>query len=350
MRSLLRFGGAAVGVTALLLLGQPGYAEPGRVVDVSTDDQLSAAVAAAAPGDTIRMADGTYHAEVFATVSGTAAAPITLTGSANAVIVNDFFVQPTTACPSGHTAYGVWLNGASYWHLTGFTIAYSKKGIVVDHATGVLISGVTVHDIQEEGVHFRTSTVDSAIVGSRVYNTGLVKPGFGEGVYIGSAMGNWRCFGEAAGTGPDRSDRIRVIGNRIGPGVAAEGLDIKEGTVDGSVIGNVFDGTGITGQNTADSWVDAKGSDYQFIGNYGTYRPTPGSVFTDGYQTHEQFGLGYGCGNRWIGNFSDLGGVGAYAVDVTNQPQCVAHGDPNVVDASNVVIGATVGLTNIPVS
>jgi hypothetical protein len=37
-------------------------------------------------------------------------------------------------------------------------------------------------------------------------------------------------------------------------------------------------------------------------------------------------------------------------VDVTNQPQCVAQGDPNVVDASNVVIGATVGLTNIPVS
>ncbi|MET9554534.1 hypothetical protein [Streptomyces sp. NPDC006645] len=55
--------------------------------------------------------------------------------------------------------------------------------------------------------------------------------------------------------GVDASDRIHVLDNRIGPNVAAEGIDIKEGTNDGVVRGNTFNGTGITGQNSGDSWV-----------------------------------------------------------------------------------------------
>jgi hypothetical protein len=343
----------SITATAALLvsgLTGPAYADgasAGRVVDVTTGAELEAAIATAQPGDTIRMADGIYRAEAFATISGTPDAPITLTGSRDAVIINDHFEASTTPCPSGHTAYGVWLNNASYWHLVGFTIAYSKKGIVVDHATGVLISGVLVHDIAEEGVHFRRSTTDSAIVGSTVHTTGLVQPGFGEGVYIGSAFGNWRCYGEAGAGTPDRSDRIRVVGNRLGPNVAAELIDIKEGTVDGQVIGNFFDGRGITGANSGDSWVDAKGSNYQFTGNFGFYQQTPGSVFANGYETHEQFQLGYGCGNVFRGNFSALGGVGNYAFNVTNQDRCPTN--PNIVYDSNVVTGAVVGLTTIPV-
>ena len=338
----------AITTLAVGLSGSAALAAPRLVVNVSTAEQLAAAMASAVPGETIQLADGTYHGEAFTSVSGTAAQPITLRGSSRAIIVNDTFVAATTPCPSGHTAYGIWLNGASYWRLSGFTVAYSKKGIVVDHGTGVVIAGVTVHDISDEGIHFRTSTTDSSIVGSVIYNTGLVQPGFGEGVYLGSAMGNWKCFGENNHTGPDRGDRNQVIGNRIGPGVAAEHIDIKEGTVDGQIIGNVFDGRGISGANSADSWIDVKGSNYLIEGNLGTFAPTTGSVFADGYQIHEQFGLGYGCGNRFTGNVSDLGGVGAYAVNVTDQPMCTAAGNPNVVDATNQVTGATIGLTNIP--
>ena len=347
LRRLAVLGGAA-------LLGAGTFAVPapaapgGRTVSVSTAVELAQAMATAQPGDTIALADGVYHAEPFTTVSGTAAAPITLTGSRDAVIVNDRFETATTPCPTGHTGYGVWLNGASYWNLHGFTVADSKKGIVVDHATGVHITGVLVHDIQDEGVHFRKSTTDSSIVGSTIHHTGLVQPGFGEGVYIGSAYGNWRCYGENGAGTPDRSDRIQVVGNRIGPNVAAESIDIKEGTVDGTVIGNFFDGRGITGANTGDSWIDAKGSGYQVTGNYGYYAPSPGSVFADGYETHEQYNQGYGCGNVFRGNYSDLGGVGTVAVNVTDQEMCAAKGQPNIVYADNVVTGATVGLDQHP--
>ncbi len=323
-----------------------------RTVHVSTGDELARAIADARPGDTIRMADGTYRTEAFATVPGTASAPITLVGSRRAVVVNNWF-EPTTPCPAGHTGYGVWLNGASYWHLKGFTVADSKKGIVVDRSQHVVISGVLVERIGEEGVHWRKSSSDGLIIGSTIRDTGRTSPGIGEGLYIGSAYGNWRCHGEDGGTGPggkgpDRSDRVRAVGNRIGPGVTAEHIDIKEGTVDGQVIGNYFDGNGLTGEHFADSWIDAKGSNYLFLANLGIAGQTPGSALAHGYETHHQYNLGYGCGNVFRANASYLGGKGEYAFHITNQADC---GDnPNVVYDSNLVWGATGGLANIPVT
>jgi hypothetical protein len=174
-----------------------------------------------------------------------------------------------------------------------------------------------------------------------------VQKGFGEGVYIGSAYGNWRCYGENGTGTPDRSDRIQVIGNRFGPDIAAEHIDIKEGTVDGTVIGNFFDGRGLTGANSADSWIDLKGSRYQVTGNFGYFAQTPGGVFANGYEIHEQYGQGYGCGNVFRGNFSDLGGVGNLAVEVNTQAMCAAKNEPNIVYSDNAVTGAKVGLTNI---
>ncbi len=343
-------------VGGVILLGAAALAGPAlagvgpRTVPVATAAELEQALATARPGDTIKLADGVYHAEAFTTVSGTAAAPITLTGSRKAILSNDRFEKATTPCPGGHTGYGVWLNGASHWNLRGFTVANTKKGIVLDRASGVHLSNVLVRDIEDEGVHFRKSTTDSSIVGSTIQRTGLVQKGFGEGVYIGSAFGNWRCYGENGAGTPDRSDRISVIGNRFGPDVAAEHIDIKEGTVGGKVIGNFFDGRGLSGQNSADSWIDVKGSGFEITSNYGFFASSPGSVFADGYETHEQYNQGYGCGNVFRGNFSDLGGVGSVAVLVTNQDMCAAKGQPNLVYADNAVTGATTGLTNIPVT
>jgi len=136
-------------VAPLLVVATPAgaaAADHSRVVRVSTAAELAAAMAAAQPGDTIRMADGEYRGEAFTTVSGTPSRPITLVGSRRAVIVNDWFEQPTTPCPSGHTGYGVWLDGASHWRLHGFTVADSKKGIVVDRVVRLGWARGTVSD------------------------------------------------------------------------------------------------------------------------------------------------------------------------------------------------------------
>lgn len=329
----------------------PPSTPPGSTVDVATAAQLQQALAAARPGQTIRLAAGTYHGSFVATAAGTASQRITLTGPAGAILVNDGPSGTAPACPAPtagwDSGYGLWLADAPYWNLVGFTVAESKKGIVADNSHHTTIDGVYVHDVEEEGVHFRRSSADSILRNSRIERTGLVQPGYGEGVYIGSANSNWACHGNTGGA--DRSDRVQVLDNRIGPNVAAESIDIKEGTFDGVIRGNTFDGQGITGQNSADSWIDAKGIGYVIDGNTGTFR-APGT-FANGYETHNPSStpsFANGCGNVWRNNRSDLGGAGAYAINVTSTSKCPAN--PNVVYASNTVTNAVRGLTNIPVT
>ncbi|MFD7659336.1 cellulose binding domain-containing protein [Actinosynnema sp. NPDC059797] len=320
-------------------------------VDVATAEQLRAALAAAAPGVTIRMAPGVYRGSFTATSPGTAAAPITLTGPADAVLVNDGPSGSGPACPAPtpgwDPGYGLWLHGAPHWNLVGFTVRESKKGIVVDASPHTVVDGVRVHHVDEEAVHFRRSSSDSVLRGSVISHTGLAQPGYGEGVYIGSAGSNWDCHGNTGGV--DRSDRVRVLGNHVGPHVTAEAVDVKEGTSGGVVRGNTFDGTGLSGQNSADSWVDVKGVGYLIEDNTGTFA-APGT-FANGYETHNPVTTPpspNGCGNTWRGNRSDLGGVGRYAIRITSTSKCA--GLPNVVHASNTATRAVDGLTNVPVT
>jgi hypothetical protein len=323
----------------------------GPVVNVSTAAQLQSALAAARPGQTIRLAAGTYRGAFLARAAGTASQRITLTGPPNAVLINDGPAGTAPSCPTPtvgwDSGYGLWLFDAPYWNLTGFTVAESKKGIVADNSHHTTIDGVYVHDVEDEGVHFRRSSSDSVIRNSRIEKTGLVQPGFGEGLYIGSANSNWACHGNSGGV--DRSDRVQVIGNRIGPNVAAEAIDIKEGTFNGVIRGNTFDGQGVSGQNSADSWIDAKGIGYVIEDNTGTFR-SPGT-FANGYETHNPSttpSFANGCGNVWRNNRSDLGGVGDWAINVTSTSKCPDN--PNVVYASNTVTNAVRGLTNIAVT
>ncbi|MER7002057.1 cellulose binding domain-containing protein [Dactylosporangium sp. NPDC000555] len=319
----------------------------GSTVDVSTAAQLTAALANARPGQTIRLAPGTYDGSFIATTAGTATAPITVTGPRTAILTNPAPSGSGPSCPTPtpgwNPGYGIWLSGAAYWNLTGFTVANAKKGVVLDASPHVTIDGLHVHHIGDEGVHFRRSSSDGVIRDSTIEYTGTVQPGYGEGVYLGSANSNWDCHGNSGGV--DRSDRVQVLNNRIGPYVAAEHIDVKEGTVDGVIRGNAFDGQGISGQNSADSWVDVKGSGYLIQGNTGTF--TAPGTFANGYETHNPV-AGSGCGNIWRDNVSDLGGAGRYAINVTSTSKCA--GNLNVVYASNTVRNATTGLTNIAVT
>jgi hypothetical protein len=308
--------------TAVTAAGSPTAfaAAPGAhaTVEVSTADELEDALAGAVPGETIQLADGIYQGNFETTVQGTADAPITLTGSADAVLT-----------ASG--GYGLHLDGASYWQVDGVTVTGSQKGIVIDSADGVTIDGVTVHDLDMEGVHFRNSSSNGVIRNSKIYDTGQDGRGMGEGVYVGSA----------GGVGSDESDHVTITGNTIGPGVGGENIDVKEGTTGTVISGNTFDGSGLTGANYDDSWVDVKGNDVTVENNKGTH------TTNDGYQTHSQED-GWGCGTVFRGNDSDLtgsDGPNQLAVDVTNaDDDCVT-----TVSSDNTVTGCK-GLTNVDVT
>ncbi len=158
---------------------------------------------------------------------------------------------------------------------------------------------------------------------------------------------NRECHGNSGGV--DKSDRVQVLDNTLGPNVTAEHIDVKEGTFNGVVRGNTFNGKGITGEHSADSWVDVKGTEYLLENDTGTFGK-PGTL-ANGYETHQiattpKFPSG--CGTTWRGDRSDLGGAGEYAIKITTLAQCT--GNPNVVYASNTVTGAKKGLTNAPVT
>ena len=315
LTSLLTLATTTGGLT---LLSAPAPAlDRATTIEVTTAAQLKSALTAAAPGDTVHLADGTYTGTFKATRAATSGARITLTGSSRAVLT-----------ASG--GYGLHLNGASHWTVRGLTVTGGQKGIVIDSAAGVVVDGVTVHDLDMEGVHFRKSSADGVIRNSRIYDTGNDGSGMGEGVYVGTAN-----------TLSDKSDNVRILDNTIGPDVGGENIDVKEGTTGTRITGNTFDGGGLTGTHYDDSWVDVKGNDVLVENNTGT-RTT-----NDGYQTHTQQS-GWGCGTVFRGNRSTLTGAGGstrLAINVTNNSTSCR----TTVYSSNTVTGGR-GLTNISVT
>ncbi|MFE6777316.1 nitrous oxide reductase family maturation protein NosD [Streptomyces sp. NPDC057702] len=312
-------GGLLATGPALQGAAHAAHARPAATVPVSSAPQLKDALEAARPGDTIELADGTYRGNFTTTRPGSRDAPITLVGSTRAVL-------------SAGGGYGLHLNGADAWNLRGFTVTGGQKGIVMDGADDVHLDGLTVRDLDMEAVHWRGSSSHGSIRNSTIRDTGTNGRGMGEGVYVGSAGGT-----------SDRSDNILIENNTLGPGIGGENIDIKEGTTGARIIGNTFDGSGLTGANYDDSWVDVKGDDVLVENNVGK-RTT-----NDGYQTHAVRD-GWGCRATFRGNRSDLSGSTGpdrYAINVTHYD---ARSCPVTVTGDNTVTGGR-GLTNpgIPV-
>ncbi|MGP3979623.1 right-handed parallel beta-helix repeat-containing protein [Streptomyces sp. KR80] len=342
-------GGAAI---AAWTLAPAGAAETGTgsgsgtrsVHKVSTAAELETALGAVKAGDTIELADGTYTGKFKTTANGTSAAPITLTGSSKAILQSKEFIDggeppppDSNGCPTGGFGYGLWFNGASNWNLKGFTVDTAAKGIVIDASPNVAIDGIEVRNTGAEAVHFRKNSPNGVIQNSNIHDAGKKQPQYGEGVYIGSAKSNWKCY--AGSNGVDASDNAKVLNNKIGPQVTAEGIDIKEGTKNGLISGNTLDGTGQQGQHYGDSAIDTKGDTYKIEDN------KVSNPLTDGFQTHTAQ-RPYGCANTFSRNTFDLGNAPGYAINVTNNSKSRCGSNPNVVYSSNKSSGGK-GLTNI---
>lgn len=217
---------------------------------VGTADELRDALAAARPGDTVALADGTYAGTFTATASGAADAPITLCGSASTVLDGG-------SVDEGYTLH---LDGASWWTVSGVTVTGGKKGVMLSGASDNTLRGITVHGTGDEAVHLRQGSSRNTLSGSTVFDTGLREADFGEGVYVGSAESNWCDLTDCE---PDRSDGNVIEGNVI-RATTAEAVDVKEGTSRGRLTGNTFEGPVGT---AVDALVDVKGNDWVVDGN-----------------------------------------------------------------------------------
>lgn len=305
----------------------------GRQVAVSTSAELKAALLDAQPGDTITMADGMYadsmhlgnYTGSFAiTADGTAENPITLAGSPNAVIDGN----------GTGGRYGLYLVGADHWNLVGFTVANASKGVVQDGSNHVFYEDMTVTNIGAEAVHFRAFSSHNVVKNSTISSTGRNSAQFGEGVYIGSASGaNWDIH---SGGEPDASDRNIVIGNTF-TDFTAEAIDIKEGSTGNYVAYNTFEGSSLSGENSADSWVDIKGNYNLVEYNTGT------NTLANGFEVHSiDSAPGWASHNLFRNNTANVnaGGYGFYISYSALQ-------GANTVECNNVVTGAVTGPWNV---
>ena len=277
-----------------------------------TAAEIQAAMKDATPGTVICLAPGTYVGErstsgdpgskalFYSGRSGTSSSPIVL----RSADPDHPAVLTGTSVSDG--SYGLRLTG-DYWQIEDVVVTHAQKGIIIDNGNHNLLC-VTVHHVGDEGVHFRDGSSYNVLERSRVYDTGNYQPGYGEGAYVGSDS--------------KASYEHRVIGNiirdtRFGGDITAEHIDIKEGA-DGTVVEFcTFDGPGITGQNSADSFVDVKGLNSVIRYNRGYRRGN--SFIVDAFQV-SCHGTSYPTGknNTFYWNTIDLDSTPGYLVHATS--------------------------------
>jgi hypothetical protein len=277
---------------------------PEATVTVSNSTELEDALTTPEPGTVIRLRDAVYKGNFTASGTGNVEQPITLCGTSESILDGG----------STEEGYVFHLQQSSYWVLQGFTVRNGQKGVMVDETTSSIIQDLTVHTVGDEAIHLRKFSTDNR------------KPKFGEGIYIGTAESNW-C--DVSNCEPDRSDRNEIVGNAISA-TTSESVDIKEGTSNGIVRGNTFEGSGIV---EADSWVDVKGTGWTIAENNGSNSPM------DGYQTHEIID-GWGTSNVFRSNTAVVNGPGfGYSLTPVRG---------NIVECSNQASAAEKGLSNAP--
>lgn len=255
---------------------------------------LQNAIKNALPGDVILVQPGTYtgvkstsgysNAYFYSGKSGTSTSKIILRSQDPA---NPAILQGS----STSSGYALYLTG-DYWEVRDLKFRTASKGIMLDNANRNLLNNVEVSNTGEEGVHFRDGSSNNVIENSRVHHTGVVTDAYGEGIYVGSDAGKWSTYAK------ETNDNV-VRNNILGPAVTAEHVDIKEGASRTILEYNTFHGDGITGANSADSFVDAKGNNSIIRYNTG-YREGDTNV-VDAFQVHAPV-TGWGLNNDFHHN------------------------------------------------
>ncbi len=273
-----------------------------RLVNVSTQSQLTAALNAALPGDQIRLGAGTYSGgfTIAASRDGTAQDPITLCG-------------PRTAIISGSpTHYG------NYWVFSGFRVTnLGYAGWFFRGAAFNVVDGIEIDHSQQELLVLADASHDNIVRNSSFHDSGLAGNAYAEGIYVGNGS-----------TNSDPANNNSLISNHLGPNIRSEHIDIKQGTSGTIVQGNVSDAAGFVFRSgMTDAIYITGGSNVQFLDNQVTNISSPSAEGMMNWQ---------GSNNQWRRN--KLSGS-------FHNGFSISGGSGNKVYCDNVVSGAAFGVT-----
>lgn len=261
----------------LFLLSISGFS---TTFNVATSLELTDALAAATAGDVISVAPGTYTTNKREALyqtrdnqnhirpyyfggfgEGTAADRIVIKSAdpSNPAILQGGGDEQSED-PSGYVLY---ITG-DYWQVEDLIVEQGAKGVILDNSNHSIIRNVEVRFIGQEAIHVRDGSNNILIDGVNVHDIGIWNDGFGEGIYVGSDNSVWYEGELNEGTGENGylykrvcNDNI-IINSTIGPNITAEPFDIKE-ACEGTIIENcTIYGSGVSGENFADSFIDIK--------------------------------------------------------------------------------------------
>jgi hypothetical protein len=300
--------------------GDCGSYSHDRLVSVSTAAELSSAISNAQPGDLIELASGDYTGKWTITRSGTATNRIALCGPRSATL------------SYGSLSSGWIINlSADYWMLHGFSITDGIAGLHITGGSYNIIDGLEVHDVGQEAVKIAVFSTHNIVRNNWIHDTGKYQPGFGEGVYLGTADSQW----DTATNGqPDKSDSNQVLNNTFGPNVKSENVDAKPGTTGGLIQGNTFACAGESPDNTNAACVAIKGNHYTVQDNTLT-----GSI-NHGFDVVV---LVSGWGNNTLFTGNAVSNVPGYGFHVGG----AATGTVVKCSTDNTVTGAGSGFSNV---
>lgn len=229
------------------------------MIEVSTVEDLHKALSKAKAGQTIAIAPGIYDfslyesaCKFYGTADGTEKNPIILTAL-------DPKNPPLLLGPTLTNNYVLHITG-DYWVIEHLKISNAQKGIVLDNSNYSIIRNVEVYSTGAEAIAIRDGSSHCLIQECYIHDTGLVTPGYGEGIYIGSSEST---------TGFDYKCDYNIVEGCIFKDIAAEHIDIKEYTTGQEIFGCTFYGNGMSGENYAGSFIDIAGNDCYVHDNVG---------------------------------------------------------------------------------
>ncbi len=260
-----------------------------RTINCSTVDQIVAAMADAKAGDEIIIASGIYNATkkvedaigkfnyFTSNANGTASNPIILRGaSASSRPV----LRAAEANKFGATTMSI---TGDYWIIKDLQLDFGQKGLILDTANNCQLLNLSVNNTSEEAIHLRSGSSNNLVQNCSITNTGKGsgKAGFGEGIYVGSDQKQHDIYA------PNCNNNT-IDNCKIGPNVSAEGIDVKEGTQFTVIKNSTFSGAGITGENSADAFIDIKGGNAFIYNN--TLNTDGSSIIASGLDFQQRDG------------------------------------------------------------
>jgi len=282
-----------------------------RTIKVSSMTAIQDAMKNALPGDLISIAAGTYTGS--SSTSGYSNGYFAMQKSGTAS--NPIYIQSETSTlatlqgSSNSSKYVLYIKG-NYVRVSNLKITKGNQGLMTDQSDNCIYTNLEVYNIGQEGIHIRDGSVKVLVDKCKVYNTGMVTADYGEGIYVGSDYLKWK---ENGGSYDKACDDVTIRAAILGPGCKAEPIDIKEGASRTIVENCTMYGAGISGANSADSFMDVKGNDA--IIRYNTVFRDSNSIITDAFQLNEK-SAGWGFNNDFHHNTCNMDSGTGYIVNV----------------------------------